>query len=128
MTGKKYDRHRLFMVLTWLWLLTLTVLLLLPGRDIPSIRWGLSLPVDKVVHFLSFFLVASGFLLSMHWEEKKKRRLVFMALLAYAVIMEYIQHAVQESRAFEREDIFANLAGVVCAYLIYLMVGKIVKN
>lgn len=128
MISKKYDRHRLFKVLTWLWLLTLTVLLLLPGRDIPSIRWGLSLPLDKVVHFLSFFLAASGFLLSMRWEERKKRRLVFMALLAYGVVMECIQHAVQESRAFEKEDMLANIAGVVCAYLIYLLVGKIVKN
>ena len=111
-----------------MWLIVLTVLLLLPGKDIPSIQWDIGIPIDKVVHFFSLFIATSCFLLSIHWEENKHRFKIILGLLSYAVIMEFVQSWLQASRAFEPEDILANLLGVATALIAYLSIGKIIKN
>lgn len=128
MIKKSFDRHRFFKIVTWCWLILLTILLLLPGRDIPEIKLDLFIPVDKLVHFLSLFIATGSFLLSIHWEESRHRVKIFLGLIAYGVIIEFIQSTLQSSRAFEVKDILANLSGVLCAMFLYLAIGKFVKN
>lgn len=128
MIQKPFDRHRFFRIVTWCWLILLTVLLLLPGRDLPSIKLDLIIPADKLIHFISLFIATGSFLLSIHWEENRHRTKIILGLIAYAVLMEFIQSALQSSRAFEFQDIAANLSGVLCALFLYLFIGKLVKN
>ncbi len=128
MTKSQIDRHRIFRVLARLWIITLTILLLLPGKNIPVIKWALKIPVDKTIHFLSFFFLAVGFLLGYKWEERNKRRILFIELMAYAIIMETIQHVVQPSRAFEKEDMLANTLGIITAFIGYYISGKFIKK
>ncbi|MCO6460816.1 MAG: VanZ family protein [Saprospiraceae bacterium] len=113
------NRQSLFKVLAWLWFIVLTVLLLLPGNDLPSIKLKWLKHVDKVIHFTSFFYLAAVFLLSTRKEDKSIRKTIFVSLLAYAIIMESIQHLVQKSRIFEKADMMANICGVFTAFAFY---------
>lgn len=128
MIKKHLERHRLFRIITWVWLAILTILLLLPGRDIPRIDLDLGIPIDKLVHFTSLFIATGSFLLSIHWEENKHRVKIIIGLIAYGVLMEFLQSILQKTRSFEIADIIANLTGVVSAVLLYIIVGKIIKN
>ncbi len=128
MIQKSFDRHRFFRIVTWCWLLLLTVLLLLPGRDLPRIKLDLIVPIDKLVHFISLFIATTSFLLSIHWEESRHRTKIVIGLLVYAIIIEFIQSSIRTSRVFEIEDIIANLSGVLSALFLYIGIGKIVKN
>ena len=128
MIKKSFERHHLFRIITWCWLIILTVLLLLPGRDLPNIQMDLIIPLDKLVHFAALFIATASFLLSIHWEENRHRKKIIAGLLIYAIVMELIQHLFQSSRAFEIEDIAANLCGVMTALLLYIGIGKLVKN
>jgi len=128
MTKKSFDRHRFFRIVTWLWLIILTSLMLMPGKDIPAIELDLPVPMDKLVHFISLFVAASCFLLSIRWEQSKHRFKIIFGLLFYAIGIEFIQSIFQKSRAFEMADIAANLLGVASALILYLLVGKFVKN
>lgn len=122
------DRHRLFRVLARVWIITLTILMLLPGKSIPVVRWALNIPIDKTIHFLSFFFLAAGFLLGYRWEDRSKRRILFVELLVYASIMEVIQHLLQPSRAFEMADMLANILGIITAFIGYYVLGKFIKK
>ena len=128
MIKKTLERHRLFRIITWVWLAILTILLLLPSRDIPRIDLNLGIPIDKLVHFTSLFIATGSFLLSIHWEENKHRVKIIIGLISYGIFMEFFQHMLQKSRDFEVADILANLAGVLTAVLLYIIVGKIIKN
>ena len=128
MIEKPFDRHRLFRIITWVWLGILTILLLLPGRDIPSINLDLGIPTDKLVHFTALFIATGSFLLSIHWEENKHRKKIILGLIVYGVFMEFLQSVLQKTRAFEVGDIIANLSGVLAAVVLYVIIGKIIKN
>ena len=116
------NRQSTIRILTVLWTIILTILLLLPGRDIPSLNWSWLKHADKVIHFLSFFGLSIGYLLSTNSDNAKVRYRLFFLLLMYAVFMEGIQHTIQQSREFEFADMLSNIAGIVLAYCIYHLI------
>lgn len=115
---KKNNNQSLFRVLAGLWTIILTVLLLLPGSDMPDLHLSWLKYADKVIHFLSFFFLTFIYLLSTLNEDSKVRYRLFFLLLVYAVVMESIQHTVQQSREFELADMISNISGIVSAYCI----------
>lgn len=73
---------------------------------------------DLVVHFMSYLIVTSLFLLSY-----KKTKLVIALLTLQGILIEIIQPFV--NRYFEWFDIGANTLGVIGAFFVYIAIVKV---
>ena len=76
-------------------------------------------------HFICYFYVSLlGFLL--YFKSKKLKKLLYMLLLL-AIILEVAQYFVPR-RAFEINDLIANILGVLVAYSVVLIYLIFIKN
>ncbi|MFY7811800.1 MAG: VanZ family protein [Flavobacterium sp.] len=115
----------LFFLISWFFIITLLSLIDLSNIEI-DIKNSSILKLDKIVHFLFYFLL-TGFLIN-HLKEKIKNYLLYSLIIAiiYGIIIEIFQDIVPTKRSFDYFDILANFTGSFTMLLIFLK--KIKKN
>ena len=112
-----------------LWLIISTLLLSVPGSDIPHVRF-LDFPYsDKLIHVGMFALLSALFSypFTLAAEDfivlRKKFTTTAMCVLAYGVLMEFVQKYFVPGRSFDFLDIVSDgigsLAGVLSVMKIY---------
>jgi VanZ family protein len=107
------------------WSLTVVVLTLIPGEQIPNVPiFG----IDKLVHVFIFGLMmtltAAGLYKSSLYTSIKKPILIAVVYsLGFGIIIEFIQPFIP-GRSFSLFDILANVMGVALGYGVYLFVRR----
>lgn len=102
-----------------------TLLYLIPSKRLPDVPFDFFLPLDKVVHFLMFFFWSIfqivGFKKQIQFVNIRVHGDVFVVfgLSVYSIILEFLQGSLSFDRVFELQDIFSNLLGVLCGYLLF---------
>jgi glycopeptide antibiotics resistance protein len=102
-----------------------TMLYLLPSKRLPSVHFDFFLPLDKVVHFLMFFLWTIfqivGFKKQIQFESVRIHGDVYvvLGLSIVSFVLEFLQGYFSLDRIFELQDIFSNLLGIMCGYLVF---------
>ncbi len=109
----------------WSWGLLVTVLSLLPGKALSRVDLWDWTGVDKVGH-LAFYLVWTVLLLHAFPGRLPRRFPALASVVAYGVLLEFLQQAFYTDRFLEVSDIAANTAGVVAGVLLHK--GILEKN
>ena len=110
------------------WLVICTILLALPGKDLPSLPF-LNIPyLDKFVH-LAMFLVLSALLCYPLLQLNSATRgkwFIYLTLfaLAHGVAMEFVQKHLVRNRSFDIVDIVFDAIGCIAGVLIVWSIGK----
>ncbi|MBN9351067.1 MAG: VanZ family protein [Chitinophagaceae bacterium] len=105
-----------------LWFIFLSVLVYMPGSDVPSIGWAERVHADKVVHFILFgvlFVLISIPVLRSGLEKGQKRKWLLITaafIIVYGFITEVIQHYFIPGRTFDLLDWAADSAGVIAGF------------
>lgn len=102
-----------------IWLLTTTLLLCLPGNDLPDISWIEQWHIDKLIHIILFFGWVFLFANTIADYRKRLRRMVWIVLagIAYGILIEFIQKYWIPHRSFDVDDMVADAAGCLLAWL-----------
>ncbi|MBQ9200855.1 MAG: VanZ family protein [Bacteroidales bacterium] len=121
--------------LTVLWTIVIVVACLINLSDIPD-----EVPtfegMDKVVHFLFYFVLSLVFIWEYHHRRNlfrsdgRELRLFTLTLLLTAILgggIEYLQ-SLTSYRGAEQTDLTADLAGALFAFLFYYIVALYRKN
>ena len=101
--------------------MTILILSLLPGDKLPAIDFTL-FEIDKVVHFLFYFILA----VLMYYpffkikNELIIKRIVFIVVtgILFGAFIEVIQGTLITNRAFDQLDILANSLGTIIGFII----------
>jgi VanZ family protein len=111
-----------------IWFIISTILLALPGNDLPQSSFFDFPYFDKIVHFTMFFLLtvffSYPFAILLHDKPAIKSWFISIALyaLAYGIVMEFVQKYFVPGRAFEVADImfdgFGSSAGMLSMMLL----------
>lgn len=103
-----------------IWFIISTVLLALPGNDLPQSSFFNFPYFDKMVHFTMFFLLtvffSYPFTIRLHNKQAIKSWFVSIALyaLAYGIVMEFVQKFFVLGRSFDVADVmFDGLGSLV---------------
>lgn len=106
------------------WFFVVSILVFLPGNDMPKVRW-LNIPhFDKIVHAGLFggmvFLFCLPFFKSDLSLKKKRNYFMLIAFLAivYGIVVEFIQKYYIPGRSFDLLDWMADSIGVVIAFFV----------
>jgi glycopeptide antibiotics resistance protein len=113
----KINKKFLFVI----YLLIVTIMSLLPSRDIPEVT--LFPNFDKLVHFSMYALFS--FLMLWAWPEKftgKKQILPFLMVVAYGFLMEALQRYSNLGRTFDLFDELANCLGFFPGWLFWRLI------
>jgi VanZ family protein len=106
------------------WLGTITLLMLLPGKDLPEVEIRF---FDKYAHIGVFFLLV---LLWLRWDSHRqwhKGRWIIIASILYGGLIELLQGAFYIDRFASWGDALANAMGCLIGYLIFPSLPKGVK-
>lgn len=109
--------RKLVKVLFWLACLCVAVGSLTPGDSLPPLRGS-----DKLLHLLGHGGLAflGGFAYA------GRMRIVMPALVGFGVLLEVLQQLVP-NRAFDWYDMVANIAGVLLATVLVLLVRRLIS-
>jgi len=105
------------------WLIVVTILHCIPGKDIPKIGWLQQINFDKLVHLGIFALLVfiwcySFFRAGKTGERPKKTfMLIAAAALIYGIGMELVQHYFISNRSMDIFDIAFDSAGILTGLL-----------
>ncbi len=107
-----------------LYTLAITVLFLLPAKDIPgvAIRFG-----DKWAHIFVFLILTLIWLLITlvkNWLTKYRVFWVSFLALLYGIIIEALQERFFETRSADIWDVVADIVGILLAVLLFLIMKK----
>jgi VanZ family protein len=108
-----------------IWFIISTILLALPGNDLPQTSFFNFPYFDKIVHFFMFFLLTFFFSLPFTLPQHRqaiKQWLVSIAIyvLAYGVLMEFVQKYWVQGRSFDLTDIFFDGMGSLAGMLVII--------
>jgi VanZ family protein len=118
MTG--FSLPRFIPAIVW-WLFSL-VLLTLPGSRFPKYPWLATIHADKWIHIFLFgmlcLLFCFPFRNSDHSRSLKQQWFfrILLLVIAYGIIMEFVQDAWVVNRSFELADIAADTAGALLGW------------
>jgi VanZ family protein len=99
----------------------IVTLSLLPPQDLPELP--LFEGVDKVVHFLMYFIFSVLFCWAIKTELNYYRLfLIIPVTIGWGIFMEILQFNMHIGRSFSWYDILANTVGVACGVIIYVLV------
>jgi hypothetical protein len=104
-----------------LWFIITTVLLVLPGPDIPSVSFLDIIYFDKWVHAGLFGGMTFLFSFPFIWKlNATKKLLIYIAIVCalYGVAMEYVQKYIAFERDFDYFDMMADGIGCIIGYFI----------
>ena len=113
------------------WFIIVTVLLCLPGQDVPDESWLDIIYFDKWVHAGLFggltFFFSLPYIVTFR---ATKKLLILIAILSafYGVLMEYAQKYVVIDRDFDYYDMLADAVGSIIAYFMMIYIMKVVNK
>lgn len=113
-----------------IWLIISTILLALPGNDLPHIRLLDFDNSDKLIHVGMFALLSGLFCYPFAWSGFSnaiiKSRLLGIAFytLAYGIAMEFVQKYFVAGRSFDLIDIFCDAVGSFAGMLVMLQLYR----
>jgi len=115
-----------FVLPALLWTLTVTILTLLPGKDLPTVD---IVNFDKLAHFGVFFLLN---FLYLRWKLfgpnlKPSALIITILIIAYGGLIEILQGTFYTDRFADWFDFLANAAGVGTAYLAFPLLSKFIR-
>jgi VanZ family protein len=106
------------------WLVFVTILLCIPGTELPKVTWSTKIWLDKWVHIFLFFVLVwfwCKVYRSMDVVNAKKTFIIITVLsIVYGIIMEIIQHYFIPFRSFDFGDMIADSIGAIAGYFISL--------
>ena len=102
------QKPRLWFGLAYAITLVVGVLSLIPGPDIGG--------SDKLAHFLTYAMLSAGF--SLIIEQRKSLWLIFFGLIAYGLLLEFLQ-GLTGYRMEDMADALANSLGVIAGLGFY---------
>lgn len=106
-----------------IWFIISTILLTLPGSDIPKAGWLDKIHFDKIVHIGMFALLSLlwCFALLKKTSDKKKLRQWFLSVtviwIVYGIAMEFVQRYFIPGRSFDINDMIADAAGAIAGLI-----------
>lgn len=108
------------------WTLTVTILTLLPGKDLPEVD---IVNFDKLAHFGVFFLLS---ILYLRWKAfgpkiKASKLAIVIVIIAYGGIIELLQGAFYTDRFADIWDFSANSIGALSGGFIFPRVSAILR-
>ncbi len=118
----------IYFIPAFIWLLATTVLLVIPGSDLPQDPFLEAIYFDKWVHiglFGGLVIVTCLPFFKNHMANSKKFLTITFSVIAYGVIMEVIQKYFTKDRMFDITDIFADCFGSFLAYFLCMYYLKI---
>lgn len=79
---------------------------------------------DKSVHVFGYFLLALSWLLTYKFKAKQLKISVLISIivLVYGIIIEALQGTLTDNRQLDFYDIFANLIGIIVAFVFFNIV------
>jgi VanZ family protein len=101
------------------WLIICTVLLTLPGNDLPKEDWLDKIWFDKWVHIGLFAILTWLWCLAFRIQRKEISYIIGAACLCYGIIMEFVQRYYIPNRSFDTGDIAADAIGCVAGLLFW---------
>ncbi|MDE3124626.1 MAG: VanZ family protein [Bacteroidota bacterium] len=112
-------KNSLFLLAAIVWFLVTTLLLCLPGNDLPDIGWIEIWHVDKLIHISLFFGLVFFWANSIANEKKRLEWMLWIVLtsVAYGIIMEFVQKYFIPHRSFDIDDMLADAVGSVVAWI-----------
>lgn len=112
---------RIFLVI--LYVGCIAALSLLPPKDLPQVP--LFEGVDKVVHFLMYFIFSMLFSWAIKTELNYKRLFFIIPVtIGWGILMEIMQLEMHLGRSFDLYDILANSIGVFVGILLYILTSR----
>jgi len=113
------------------WLIITTLLLVLPGPDIPEVSFLDLIYFDKWVHAGLFG--GMTFLFSFPFIKKgnaTKKLLIYIAILCafYGIAMEYVQKYIAFERDFDYLDMVADSIGCIISYFAAIVIRQRVEK
>jgi VanZ family protein len=115
--------------LTIIWWVIMSVLIFLPGNQLPETNDWDFLMLDKLAHFGLFaifaFLLIRGLNKQYQFLSLRRHSLIYSLAFGifYAVSAEFLQQYASD-RHFEWQDMIANALGILTGLLIYLVFVK----
>ncbi len=112
------------------WLIISTILLMLPGSDLPKSSFFNFPYFDKIVHFTMFFLLTIFFSypFTMNVQDKRAVKswfvIIALSIIAYGILMEFVQKYFVPGRSFEVADIIFDGLGTLTAIFIIMCFFK----
>ena len=110
-------------VLFFLYLLLITLLSLLPSRDLPDVK--LFLHADKVIHLCMY--AGFTFLLLWAWPQEFtgiRQFIPLLIIILYGFLMETIQDLTHAGRTFDLTDELANILGFLPGWAFWKIVSR----
>jgi VanZ family protein len=118
-------RNWRFAITGIVWFFMMSALFVLPGSSLPKTDWLAKIQLDKIVHFVLFFILSFLFLKGLMIEKKIQILLLLACSSVYGATVEVIQHQFIANRSFDGGDILANMAGAIAGVLAGL---RYIKN
>jgi VanZ family protein len=113
-----------------IWFIISTILLVIPGNDIPRGGFFNLTYFDKMVHFIMFFLLTFFFSFPFTTSAQPRQAIkhwfqsIAVYVLAYGIMMEFIQKYWVQGRSFDFSDIIydalGSLGGMVASLQFFL--------
>jgi VanZ family protein len=104
------------------WLAFVTILLCIPGTELPKVTWSTKIWLDKWVHIFLFLVLVWFWCRAYKSIEKIIAKKTFIAItvlsIFYGVIMEIIQQYFIPFRSFDVGDMIADSIGAIAGYFI----------
>lgn len=106
--------RKYYLFATILWLIIITTLSLVSFN---SASFNTFQNTDKFVHFFFYFVLTILLLKSFSNKVKCKHLIIIILAIAYGIVIEVLQENLTKTRKADIKDIFANILGVVFAFL-----------
>lgn len=104
------------------WLVLITILLCIPGTNLPKVGWGDKIWLDKWVHIFLFLILVWLWSLTYKKVEAFKVKKIFITItvlsIVYGIMMEIVQHFFIPFRSFDIGDMIADSIGAIAGYFI----------
>ena len=106
-------------------LISLTCLLLLPGNDVEGSSWWETYKIDKLVHILSFAILALSTSITLSKlrvlidTNYRLMTLILVVCAIFGTILEFMQQELRMGRSAELLDIVADCVGSALAFVVF---------
>ncbi len=117
-----FKNHNKKIYVAIIWLIITTILLCIPGKNLPHKTWFSIYQIDKLVHILIFFILS--YLFCNIKNEFIWKIFVVMLCCIYGGLMEIVQEKFVSNRSFDFFDILANAVGSCAVIILALRTDK----
>ena len=107
-----------YFVFAVLWLVFVTVLLCIPGSNLPEVSWSNKIFLDKWVHIFLFLVLVWFWCKGYSIKTKKIFIVITIISIVYGFVMEIVQHFFIPFRSFDIGDMIADSIGSAAGYFI----------